>query len=178
MPFQHWLTILTDASALKIPRWYAPIAPQDAVIQLHVFCDASEDAMAAAAYLRYESVSGVTVALVMSKTKVMPLKTLSIPKAELSSALMAAKLATTLSKFLTVHVTTTTFWTDSTCARSQINTDKKLQQFFATRVGDILEHSTRLQWRYVPTTENPADYATKWRDDASDINNIWFRGPE
>lgn len=175
--FQTWLTILTKMSTLKIPRWYAPITPQDAIIQLHIFCDASQDAMAAAAYLRYEYAGGVEVALVMSKTKVMPLKTLSIPKAELSSALMAAKLAKTLDEFLTVTVTSTTFWTDSTCALSQINSDKKLQQFFATRVGDILETSTRQQWRYVPTKENPADYATKWRSDATDINSLWFQGP-
>ncbi|KRX60896.1 hypothetical protein T06_13750, partial [Trichinella sp. T6] len=60
---------------------------------LHAFCDASERAYGAVAYLRVETASGATrVNLVAAKTRVSPVKRLSLPRLEFMGALTAARL--------------------------------------------------------------------------------------
>ena len=64
--------------------------------QLHGFSDASEQAIAAVAYLRtvYEA-GDVDVRLIASKTKVAPLKKQSIPRLELMGAYILSQLVDT-----------------------------------------------------------------------------------
>lgn len=174
---QHWANVLlTELPELKIQRWYAPVIPEMSRVELHIFSDASEEAMAAVAYLTFITNSKTFVSLVMAKTKVMPIRTLSIPRAELTAAVMGVRLAETVSKLLSFKTEEITFWTDSLCVLSQINSDNKLQQFFATRVNEILDKSTRKQWRHVPGKDNPADYGTKWHNDSTQPDCIWFKG--
>ena len=53
-------------------------------MELHGFCDASEQAYAAVIYLRMMGLDGkIQVSLVTSKTKVAPIKRLTIPHLEL-----------------------------------------------------------------------------------------------
>ena len=62
-------------------------------VQLHGFCDASEAAYAAVTYFRIVDQHCVLhVSLVMSKTKVAPLKQLNIPRFELCRATLLAEL--------------------------------------------------------------------------------------
>lgn len=79
-------------NALQIPRW----TKQGSDAQhctLHGFSDASNKAYAAAVYLRAAHIDGsVTVSLLIAKAKVAPLKTLSVPRLELSAAHLLARL--------------------------------------------------------------------------------------
>ncbi len=62
-------------------------------MQLHGFCDASEDAYAAVVYLRTVDPEGsVCVTLVTSKTRLEPIKRLTIPRLELCGAHLLSKL--------------------------------------------------------------------------------------
>ncbi|GFX06250.1 integrase catalytic domain-containing protein [Trichonephila clavipes] len=62
-------------------------------IELHAFRDASEKAYGSSIYLKSISALGeVKVCLVMSKSRVSPLKQISIPRLELCGAVLAAKL--------------------------------------------------------------------------------------
>ena len=58
-----------------------------------MFSDTSEFAYRAAAYLKVTSDADVQVSLVMGKSRVAPIKTVSIPRLELTAALVDAKLA-------------------------------------------------------------------------------------
>ena len=63
-------------------------------VQLHLFCDASELAYGAAAYIRYSFKNGEhECALVMAKSRLAPIKTVTLPRLELDSARCGARLA-------------------------------------------------------------------------------------
>ena len=70
--------------------------PKDATIrelQLHGFCDASEDAFAGVVYIRMtDSEDKVHTSLVLAKTKVAPIKRLTIPRLELCGAYLLTKI--------------------------------------------------------------------------------------
>ena len=62
-------------------------------LQLHGFCDASETAYGCVFYLRMIDVSDqVHIALVISKSKVAPIKKLTIPRLELCGAHLLSQL--------------------------------------------------------------------------------------
>lgn len=70
-----------------IPRCYYDKRTSVASIELHDFSDASEQAYAAVVYLQIECTDGSTqVALISSKTKVAPIKRLTILRLELCGA--------------------------------------------------------------------------------------------
>ena len=81
--------------------------------QLHCFSDAYERAYAAVIYLRplYED-GHVQVNLMVSKTKIAPLKKQSIPRLELLGATILARLAKTVQTALPQKLETV-YWVDS-----------------------------------------------------------------
>ncbi|XP_062558149.1 uncharacterized protein LOC134223027 [Armigeres subalbatus] len=64
-------------------------------LELHVFVDASDSAYACVAYYRLETENGTRVALIGAKTKVAPLKVLSIPRLELKAAVLGVRILET-----------------------------------------------------------------------------------
>ncbi|GIY72112.1 reverse transcriptase [Caerostris extrusa] len=68
-------------------------------VEVHIFSDASIVAYGAVAYFRYVNLRGeVSTSFVMSKSRISPLKKLSLPRLELMGALIAARLWKYLSK--------------------------------------------------------------------------------
>ena len=80
---------------------------------------------------------------------------------------------------LDLSVDSSTFWTDSTCVLRYIeNKDKRFQIFVANRVSAILDQSTATQWRYMETSLNPADEASRGMTvDVLLKNDRWSQGP-
>lgn len=82
---------LKEMPSISFPRWLG--YKSDHQIKLHGFCDASQQAMSAVIYLRSISTEGeVHTNIICSKTKVAPLKRLTIPRLELSGAVLLTKL--------------------------------------------------------------------------------------
>lgn len=97
--WRTWLRTLTGIRESRIPRCLIPTPYMHSKAQLHVFCDASLEAYAAAAYIRLEIENGLAnVKLIMAKSRVAPLKLLSVSRLELQAALLGARLAKTITE--------------------------------------------------------------------------------
>lgn len=130
-------------------------------IELHGFCDASEDAYAALVYSKVITRTGeILVNLLASKTKLAPLKKQTIPKLELCGALLLSTLMAHVKDSMGLENAPAYFWIDSKVALSWIKgCPSKWKTFVANRVAEIQEKTTTSQWNYINTIENPADIA-------------------
>ena len=133
-----------------------------ASIQLHHFSDASTIAYGAASYLRLQYVSGkVRCFLLMAKSRLAPIKQLTIPRLELTAATLSVRLDHLIRRELTLSIDTSTFWTDSMCVLRYISSeDKRFHTYVENRVSVIREGSSPAQWRYVESKLNSADDAS------------------
>ena len=176
-----WLQELNKVEHCAIPRCYQ-LKGEDGVIttQLHVFCDASEKAYSSVAYWRLKSTSGkIHTSFIFAKSKVAPLKPLSIPRLELQAAVLGIRLAETILKEHVMTVEKVQYWSDSRTVLHWIKTDPRVYKMFVmTRLGEICEKSNALDWRWVPSRENPADDGTKWAPESLQNDSRWFLGPE
>ncbi|XP_051172885.1 uncharacterized protein LOC127289150 [Leptopilina boulardi] len=178
--WSEWLDDLRSSEKLRIPRHYMNGMEKTSELQLHVFCDASVQAFAAAAYLRMEGENEIRVTLVTSKTRVAPIKLLTVPRLELQSAVMAARLAAFVRKEHNLNIDKVVFWSDSQTALSWIKSDaRKYLPFVAHRIAEILDITSPTDWRWVPTKDNVADLATRSKiDEKLDQSSRWFQGPD
>ncbi|XP_049302713.1 uncharacterized protein LOC125775825 [Bactrocera dorsalis] len=176
----RWLKLIPKVESLRIPRCYMRTVfggvPQ---IELHTFVDASETSYAAVCYLRYSYGDTVSCTMIASKTRVAPLKLISIPRLELKAALLGARLAKHVIESHSIHIDKCVYWSDSRTVLAWLRSDhRRYKQFVAFRVSEILELTDVNQWHWVPTEENVSDEATKWNGDPDFSNDSrWFRGP-
>ena len=151
-------------------------------LEIHVFSDASEKAYAAAVYSKaVDSLQNVSEHLLMSKTKVAPVKTISMPRFELCGAHLAAKLTEAVLKILSVTklIVRVIAWTDSTIVLQWLSQlPRTWTTFVAKRVSYIQEILPRSNWNHVPTADNPADLASRGAttDDLLQCS-LWWQGP-
>ena len=113
--FQKWFTFQKDFPNIRViqsPRWVQFVPNGD--IQFHCFCDASEKAFAAAIYIRIRVADSIHTHLLTAKSKVAPVKTVSLPRLELCGAVLMAEMADVLLPELEIEQYESFFWTDST----------------------------------------------------------------
>ena len=156
--WKTWLDALDSMGEFKVPRRYVNVE-EVAEYQLHVFADASEHAFGAVACLLSIHLSGRrSCSFVMSKTRLAPLKTLTIARLELQAAVLAVRLYSTIEAESDIETSSTHFWTDSMITLQYIrNESRRLKTFVANRVAEIRENTKPSQWHHVDGKENPAD---------------------
>ena len=116
---------------------------------------------------------------IIGKARVSPLKQQTIPRLELQAAVYAIRMRRTIINETTFNIVDVHHWSDSSSVLHWIsNTHERHKIFIANRLSEILDHSQRSEWRYVPSKLNPADNATRGLP-ASEIqsNSDWLRGP-
>ncbi|KAL9987286.1 hypothetical protein ACROYT_G001568 [Oculina patagonica] len=112
--WKDWFSDLSLLEEIKIPRCLKDTSAKESSITLHTFSDASEKAYAAAVYSRHEYEDGnVTTRLIASKTRLAPLKAVSIPRLELMGALIGLRLANQVCSALKIPASNVTYWVDS-----------------------------------------------------------------
>ncbi len=180
--WERWKEGAKNVSRVSIPRCFTSTNSSIVVIQLHIFGDASELAYGPVVYLRCTFKDGHhEVSFVMSKSKLAPLKTITLPRLELNAAVTTIRLYRNIIHEIDLPIEKTYFWTDSTLTYQYItNTEHRFRVYTANRVTEILETSTATQWNLVPGVMNPADILTRGITDPCELmkpnkNGIsWF----
>ncbi|XP_055307954.1 uncharacterized protein LOC129572072 [Sitodiplosis mosellana] len=169
-------------SSIKIPRWIGA-SPICSSFQLHGFSDASTEAYGAGIYLRCIDENGeIHSKIIVSKSRVSPIKIQTIPRLELSAALILAKLVKYTQKSIrhqSFNASNVFLWCDSQVVLHWLKGDaRKWKIFVANRITKILQTTESHQWRYVSTKENPADLLSRGLFPSELENNeLWFSGP-
>ena len=179
--WNDWIEALHDQQEILIPRCYRPqhsseIKPQE----IHEFSDASNNAIGVAIYLKLvNQADNVKVSLVFAQAKLSPKQATRIPRLELCAAVLAAKAFKWITKELKLDIDKIVCYTDSKVILGYIhNESRRFYVYVANRIQIIRSLSEPSQWRYVQTTENPADMATRGKALKSLIQSCWFNGPE
>lgn len=127
-----WLKELPNIEHLNIPRTYFSTYVSE--VEIHTFVDASEEAYAACVYFRASIDSTVQCRLVTSKSRVSPIRSCSIPRLELQSALLGARLSTRVKEQHRFKISKQVFWSDSRTVLAWIKSDhRKFHQFVACK---------------------------------------------
>ena len=182
--WREWTADLASLGNLSIPRCIlSPEATSNNVLkqELHHFADASTLGYGAVSYYRtIESNGNVQCCFLFGKARLAPIKTLSIPRLELTAAVLAVKIDQILKTEMSFQSLPSFFWTDSTAVLHMIhNTSKRFPTFVANRLTKIEEQSEPCQWKYVDTNRNPADQASRGISPSSlHTDCTWLKGPD
>ncbi|XP_029172121.1 uncharacterized protein LOC114941332 [Nylanderia fulva] len=178
--WQQYHTHLKHLEEVMIPRWIQ-LGHHVLHLELHGFSDASTKAYAAAVYIRVVTVDGmVSVNLLAAKSKVAPVKVMSVPRLELSAAQLLARLIHFIREALDFREVNVYCWTDSTITLAWMSRPSTTwKTFIANRVADIHTLLPDIPWRHVPTKENPADCASRGISPDDLATNLqWWSGPD
>ena len=156
---------LQESQPLAIPRCYLEGVEGEVLsYRLCGFCDASLSAYAAVIYLSIESEDESRMRFIAAKTRVAPLKKQSVPRLELLSAVLLARLMDTVRSSLSTELEFSSChcFTDSHVALCWIrNVEKAWKPFVQNRVVEIRSLLPVDSWRHIPGDQNPADVASR-----------------
>nr|CAI5826088.1 unnamed protein product [Callosobruchus analis] len=174
----HFKNDLAKVNEINIPR-HAFFSVYIAV-ELHGFCDSSILAYGACIYIRCSLCSNQFYSqLLCAKSRVAPLKQVSLPRLELCGCVLLANLAKKVKESLRINFNKHYFWTDSMIALAWIdNNPTKWKTFIANRVSEIQSLTNTTDWHHVKSQENPADLLSRGTTvNALSHSDLWWFGP-
>ncbi|XP_014217656.1 uncharacterized protein LOC106646133 [Copidosoma floridanum] len=127
----RWFQEIQLLNQIIIPLW-TQFSPVVQAIELHGYADASKLAYAAVLYLRVVANQEVYVSLLSAKTKVAPLKILSVPKLEVCAAQLLSN-----------------------------SQPSRWPTFVANCCSNIMQLVPTATWHHVSGKSNPADIASR-----------------
>ena len=178
--WERWRSQLPQLEKIKMRRCYKPKGFQSETSSLHSFSDASDYGYGMVTYLRQVSKDGETcVSFVMAKSRVVPAKQTTVPRMELTAALVSAEVTAMVEEELDMTLASKSYWVDSTIALGYIQNEKKrLKTYVANCQNKILRLTNKNAWNHIDTKANPADYASRVLAVAEEDNvHVWLNGP-
>lgn len=176
--WRDWVDKVHLLNEIRVPRRI--VCEKATSVELHGFCDASEAAYGACIYVRSTNEDQKhQVQLLCSKSRVAPLKKISLPRLELCSALLLARLFQSVTGSLTLPISSSHFWSDSMIALAWIRGHpSRWHTFVANRVSEIQEITREGRWQHVASEENPADILSRGLE-ANHFKEaiVWWQGP-
>ncbi|XP_063607690.1 uncharacterized protein LOC134782212 [Penaeus indicus] len=150
-------------------------------LELHAFGDASEKGYGASVYLRVPLVDGTyLVSFVVARSRVAPIKRVTLPRIELLGALLCARLLDFVKSALYLDKTVTyCCWTDSKVALAWIKGNPcRWKAFVSNRVVEIQSLTSPCHWYHCSGKENPADLISRGELAEPLVNStLWMNGP-
>ena len=117
------------------------------------------------------------VRFVASKSRVAPLKKLSIPRLELQAAVIGSRLGSTILDESRLTFERVRYLIDSCVALAWVQGESRsYKPFVSCRVGEIQYNTKPSDWSHCPTLLNVADNLTKGIS-VTEMNERWFNGP-
>ena len=168
--FEKWASEMIQANQMVLKRTYFESGVNK--VDLHIFSDASLEAMCMVAYLRKQE--NGEVAFVIGICRVAPIRNMTVAKLEMQAAVFGVRLR----EENDIEVDEIVHWTDSTTVLQWLHASNNKQPvFLANRVAEILENSTIDQWRHVEGKKNPADVGTRGMTVEALKESEWLTGP-
>ena len=148
LPPQHqarWNQFFQEMDELNSVTFERSFTPDNVIgaPTLCVFSDASVGAFGTCAYVRWETVTNTFVTrFVAAKSRVAPLKSLTIPRLELQAAVLSVRLCRSILEESRMQFKRTIFFSDSHMVLSWIhNQARESKPFASTRVAEIQSKS-------------------------------------
>lgn len=178
--YNKWIAFCNNLKMLNefsIPRYVMSI--HTVSTELHCYGDASEAAYGACIYIKQCFSDGsFNSNLLCAKSRVAPLKTITLPRLELCAAILLVDLVEKVKTTLNITYDKCLYYTDSTIVLSWIRSPStKWKTFVANRVSKIQGCTSVDEWRKVKSCENPADLLS--RGVSSDFllsSSLWWQG--
>ncbi|XP_071578599.1 uncharacterized protein [Temnothorax nylanderi] len=164
---------------ISIPRW-TNNGSNIADCEIHGFSDASTKAYAAVVYFRLVPRNGpVIVCILVAKSKVAPIKTISVPRLELCGALLLAQLMSFVLSNLDIPNLRYHCWIDARIVLAWLKqSPSRWKVFVANRVAKVQQLLPKAIWHHVPTADNPADCASRGLRPSELVDcALWWLGP-
>ena len=171
--FSDWCSELREIKTISINPLYFENGCSN--LRLHIFTDASQEAIFNVAYLQDEAKLRFTY--VIGKCRVAPIRHMTIPMLELQAAVYGLRLRKQILNKQDVKIDKFYHWTNSSTVLQWLQAaHKKQQMFVANRAAEILENSSMDQWRHVKGVENPADIGTRGLSIEGLKEPVWLNG--
>ncbi|XP_064482920.1 uncharacterized protein LOC135395756 [Ornithodoros turicata] len=183
MQWADWCSELPLLNSIRLPRLLpSSLTSSDGNDEIHVFADASPRAYEAAIYLRtFDPQEQSTASLLLTKARVAPVKSASLPRLELLACLIAARLAAHARKMPLLFPAEfrAEFWIDSTVALHWITSaQSRTPVFVQNRVTEIRRLTTDSAWQHCKSRDNPADLLTRGIPaHRLQKESLWWHGP-
>ena len=178
---QKWIELfkeLEELNGVTFPRCLTPVGAVGFAM-LCVFSDASRQAFGACAYVRWLTNNGRYEArFVAAKSRVAPIKELTIPRLELQAAVLATRLGKSICEEARIRFEKVIYFTDSRIVLAWIQSQARVYKpFVSARVGEIQNNSDSSQWKHIPGIHNVADDVSRGIT-MQELNGRWKHGPE
>ncbi|XP_018405227.1 PREDICTED: uncharacterized protein LOC108781676 [Cyphomyrmex costatus] len=170
---------LDSLNHLRIPR-FVNFSMDTQSTQIHGFCDASQNAYGACIYVRTRTAPHeYRSELLCSRSRVAPLKAMSLPRLELCAALLLARLIAKVREAIRIDHLKVFLWSDSTIALNWITSpSRRWSTFVANRVGEVQRITEIEHWHHVSSSDNSADILSRGLNPNELINSAqWWHGP-
>ncbi|XP_060566919.1 uncharacterized protein LOC132725749 [Ruditapes philippinarum] len=175
-----WINDMYKLSEFSVTRCLKPAGFGEVKsATLHHFSDASEIGYSIVSFIRLLNKDNrVHCAFVIGKSRVAPMKQITVPRLELTTATVAVRTDKMLKSEIDIKLDESVFWTDSMAVLRFIeNSSARFQTFVANRLSVIHDGSNPEQWRYIPTKINPGDIASRGIT-VDELNKSWIVAPD
>ena len=180
--WERWRTELPQLEKVKLnPCIKPPGFGSPVQAEVHSFSDASESGIGQVSYLRTVNSKGqVHVSFLIAKSRVAPIKPISIHRMELTAAVVSVNVTKMLQSELDYENLRSVYYTDSEVVIGYTSNEaRRFHVYVGNRVQHIRDRSDPQQWHHVPGKDNPADEASCSLTASPLLNDKrWLSGPD